>query len=755
MAEYVQEQFPKLVIPAKIGKMVRRREIPIWEVGFAVTGLFLCLDAGIRTVRLLSGTLGPIQNTRVEANFAEGSALTQILLFIIYLVSVVLLLMHSAHQLPRILTPRLFWLLPVLAMLSVLWSGAPTISLRRAAALLGSAVFGLYLATRYSRAALLRLVLAVSAIAIVLSFLVGIALPAYAIDGTGAWQGVFGQKNQLGQFMALSAALWLLYAASARQNRVWAGFALLSAMLVLLSHSATAVVLLAVLIALLIVVRLWRLRYGGLIPVIMIFAVIGGWIALRLINPETVLSLLGRDSTLTGRTQLWSLVWQMVPAHFWFGYGYGGFWLGFDGPSAPVWIAAGWNPPNAHNGFLDLMVDLGAVGLSIFVASFVAALRKACLLVRRRRTLDAVFPLVVLVFLLVSNITESYLVTYNAIAWVLLVAMTVQLHEWWQRRPIARQRPIRYRPKIAREHAALPARIPTRTATANNAPQEEYVMKSCPTVSAIMPTYNAMPHLKEAIASVVNQTFRDWELIIVDDASTDGTAALLAKYKDSRIKVHRLEKNGGSANARNIALQYASGKYIAPCDSDDLSDPARFAKQVAFLESHPEIHVVASQMKYFWKNEPPHTYLLYPENSEAIQRRFARGKMAVPFGAAMIRAWCFERFGPFADELRRAQDLEWFLRVRRFCNFYVLSDFLYQYRHQAKGSGFKKWMENARYDRYAVYHAETVSRGMKSSLASFEQFSRRRRTQWELYTWDVARFINFWFRSHFAARRLK
>ena len=240
---------------------VQSAAIPLWEKGFAVLGIFLCLDAGVRTLRILSGTEGPIQSiTSTEVDYSQGSTLTQILLFAVYLVSVMLLLINPTRQLKYAFKAKLFWLLPALAMVSVLWSGAPSISFRRAVALLGSTVFAFYLGTRYSRADLLRLFLAVSVIATILSLLTVVALPTYAIDDSGAWQGVFGQKNHLGRFMALSAVLWLLYALTSRRHRFLAGFSVVSVILVLLSHSATSVALLFALAAVLVLIRLVRVR---------------------------------------------------------------------------------------------------------------------------------------------------------------------------------------------------------------------------------------------------------------------------------------------------------------------------------------------------------------------------------------------------------------------------------------------------------------------------------------------------------------
>lgn len=424
----------------------RRVGVPRWEWAFAVMGLFLCLDAGLRTVRLLSGTLEPIPPLDVNqiGDYVEGNGLTQGLLFAVYLVSVGLLLIRPVAPLRLAKGARLLWLLLGLAVVSILWSGSPEISFRRIVALLGSAVFGLYLGTRYSRVALLRVLLGVSVVAMAFSLLVCLALPAYGVDETGAWQGVFDHKNHLGSFMALAAAVWLLHAVRFRHYRPLAlGLTAVSGVLVMLSQSATAVVILATLLAVLLLLWLWRLDFRLTLPILGSIAVAGGYAAITVATaPDGLLALLGKNATFTGRTPLWALVWEAIQTRFWFGYGYGGFWLGLDGPSAPIWFATGWNPPTAHNGFLDLMLDLGVVGFVVFILLLLGNLRRAWVLTRRERGFDAVFPLVFMVFLLVSNLTESYLVTYNTLSWVFYVAITIALYITWAARERARKRVV-------------------------------------------------------------------------------------------------------------------------------------------------------------------------------------------------------------------------------------------------------------------------------------------------------------------------
>ncbi|WP_304525779.1 glycosyltransferase family 2 protein [Halomonas sp. I5-271120] len=111
---------------------------------------------------------------------------------------------------------------------------------------------------------------------------------------------------------------------------------------------------------------------------------------------------------------------------------------------------------------------------------------------------------------------------------------------------------------------------------------------SSPEVSVIMPVYNSQEYISSAVSSVIDQSFHDWELIVVDDCSTDRSAEFLADFlaKDSRINLIKLKRNSGVATARNTAIEAASGRYIAFLDSDDVWLPCKLEKQVFFMKNN-------------------------------------------------------------------------------------------------------------------------------------------------------------------------
>ncbi|MGA2237021.1 MAG: glycosyltransferase [Terriglobales bacterium] len=115
-----------------------------------------------------------------------------------------------------------------------------------------------------------------------------------------------------------------------------------------------------------------------------------------------------------------------------------------------------------------------------------------------------------------------------------------------------------------------------------------------PRITVILPVFNGERYLAEAIESILAQTCKDFEFLIVDDASTDQTSAILARFGDPRIRVLRNDLNLGVARSLNKALRQATGKYVARQDADDVSLPGRLEKQVHFLEAHPEVALVST-----------------------------------------------------------------------------------------------------------------------------------------------------------------
>ena len=128
-------------------------------------------------------------------------------------------------------------------------------------------------------------------------------------------------------------------------------------------------------------------------------------------------------------------------------------------------------------------------------------------------------------------------------------------------------------------------------------------MSAAPAVSVVIPAYNAGRWLAETIGSVLGQSLGDFELLVVDDASTDDTAAVAVGIADSRLRLIRQPQNMGVAAARNAGIEAARGEFIAFLDADDIALPQRLEKQVAFLRAHPEVAILGGWMQTFGQRE--------------------------------------------------------------------------------------------------------------------------------------------------------
>ena len=124
-----------------------------------------------------------------------------------------------------------------------------------------------------------------------------------------------------------------------------------------------------------------------------------------------------------------------------------------------------------------------------------------------------------------------------------------------------------------------------------------------PLVSILMPVYKTAPYLREAMDSMLSQTFADFELIVLNDCSPDNAEEILDTYDDPRIVRYKGEKNAGLSNVLNVGIGMARGKYIARMDSDDISSPQRMQVQVDYLETHPEVDLVSVGMQLFGARE--------------------------------------------------------------------------------------------------------------------------------------------------------
>ena len=388
------------------------------ETGFTIAALFI-----------FSGALIPLllEQGGATNNLREGNLVLRGIFAVIQGISLLLLLRQGRIGVRTVLAHWPTMVLVTVALLSVIWSDAPDITLRRGLALFGTTAFGVYLASRYSMRALLRLLGWALGTGAVLSLATATIFPAYGTSSgmhQGLWRGIFTHKNTLAQMMVLSTVVFFLLWSNASRRR-WAvgGCFVLSLVLLVLSGSSSGLVIGGMLMALVPLYRAFRRRNNHLILALLCAVLIGGaGISLLLLNADVVLAMLGKDITLTGRTVLWEAAWEAIWQRPWLGYGYSAFWLGWQGGSAAVWTAAGWETPHSHNGFLDLWLELGLLGVTILLIGIVSAGRRAVAAIRYTPGAEALWPVLLLSLILVYSFTESVILRQNNIFWVLYVA---------------------------------------------------------------------------------------------------------------------------------------------------------------------------------------------------------------------------------------------------------------------------------------------------------------------------------------------
>lgn len=206
-----------------------------------------------------------------------------------------------------------------------------------------------------------------------------------------------------------------------------------------------------------------------------------------------------------------------------------------------------------------------------------------------------------------------------------------------------------------------------------------------PVVSILMPVYKTAPYLREAMDSILSQTFTDFELIILNDCSPDNADEILDTYTDSRIVRYKGEKNVGLSNILNVGLGKARGEYIARMDSDDLSMPDRLQIQLDYLASHPDVDLVSAGMQLFGAKDE---VWIREQNPEKV-------KIEALFHSPILHAssmWRRMRFEDndlrFRQEMVPSEDYDlWTRAMVKGLKLVNLRQVLYRYRiHQAQAT---------------------------------------------------------------------
>jgi glycosyltransferase involved in cell wall biosynthesis len=237
-----------------------------------------------------------------------------------------------------------------------------------------------------------------------------------------------------------------------------------------------------------------------------------------------------------------------------------------------------------------------------------------------------------------------------------------------------------------------------------------------------MPVYNAMPYLRDAIASVLEQSFRDLQLLIIDDGSTDDSAAYLRSVHDPRLTVLETEGRQGQGAARNLAIQRCETEYLAFADADDISLPDRFERQIAYMDLDPDVGMLGTRFAYIGSSGRPGLTPPLALGHEAIRRDLLLGRHAIANPTLMFRTSVFERTGAFRID-GAGEDWDLFLRMTEQTRVANLNQILCHYRLHPSSTNAQQAQTLLR--RYA--HACECARLREEHLpeSSFEDFCKR------------------------------
>lgn len=348
-----------------------------------------------------------------------------------YALATILVLTRPGMALKALARSPLLILLLALTALSVLWSLTPDVTLRRVMALLFTTLGGVALAARWRWTTLTEIFAAAMAMMMIASLLLGALLPDWGRMQEifpGAWRGLWLEKNALGENMGL-AALFMTAAAIMvpARRRLWLVCAVVAASLVILSTSKTGLVVL--------ILSLASMGFVALVKAGPKCAIVGTWLAVLVVcaalliiatQSDLIFGLLGKDATLTGRTEIWSGILHQMEQRPWTGFGYGVVWDDTSAGGPKAWIAheAKFSAAHAHSGWLEIYLALGLVGVFIFAAWFIEMWGRSLWAAYTRPSGWLLMPMMTAYSL--TMLTESITMNWHNLRWVLFVALALK-----------------------------------------------------------------------------------------------------------------------------------------------------------------------------------------------------------------------------------------------------------------------------------------------------------------------------------------
>jgi len=320
---------------------------------------------------------------------------------------------------------------------STIWSDLPDVTFRRSILVTAVAIFATYFSTCFSYKQQLQNLGWGLGITALLSLAFGLFLPTYGRMSlpphTGSWRGVFLHKNALGAHMAQTGVFFLTLFFTdvyGKHKKIAVVLVAISLFLVVASRSSTGLVAFATMTVALFICNILRFRSTVIVPVlILIIFMWGGFTFYAQNNAEELAGVLGKDVGLTGRDAIWKAVGDMINLRPLLGYGYEAFWYSPYSASATVTRILGWAVPHSHNGLLELLLAVGWLGTIPYLLSFVFNIVKSIQLIQNNGTVEAIWPILFLLFMILSNSTEKNIMTayvWSSYVWITLLPLNLK-----------------------------------------------------------------------------------------------------------------------------------------------------------------------------------------------------------------------------------------------------------------------------------------------------------------------------------------
>jgi exopolysaccharide production protein ExoQ len=379
------------------------------------------------------GLFGLVIDTSNSQNSPDSdSSVLRTIASIIYFITIALLGLRWQQTCRAILKNKWVVALLALAMASALWSPMPTVVLKKVISLTGTTLFGIYLGTQYSFDRQLKLMGWAFGLAIPLSFLF-----VFRGDGvmytdaiSGAWKGIYLHKSTLGENMFISFLMFYGLASVYPRRRLLCGVAcILSVILIIFSKSAIALLSLIAIAILLNVLKYSSLRsklgISAAFSSVVLFLLVQ---AALIFNINQFLDFNNKDITISGRTPLWDSIWEFIQLKAFLGYGYGSFFSASHTETEMLWTVYKWGPVHSHNGYLQILVNLGFVGFAVFIVGYLYNIGKALILYLMFKGINNLWMFSFLLYTVVFNFTEVSFMSINHLNWVISVAYIYALN---------------------------------------------------------------------------------------------------------------------------------------------------------------------------------------------------------------------------------------------------------------------------------------------------------------------------------------